>query len=227
MPAAPASVDIPNPSPIEPFMWTLFGRCLTADLGCVPGEIMAFGSSRQSGTVRGWGLMYSPANSRFSMASHNGEPFLVSKTGTQVAPTNANWAFFIRFIGTPKGGVFGDLPPMPKTVRSNPPRLWMSPPIPHSAGLVPVRFSMPDDFSPALVNAVQICKTAENGFGGGDWVQASEGDSNATAAGYSATFSRRTVTLTPMSVQATHSLSTGANVALTPANWSWAFVFVG
>jgi hypothetical protein len=225
---AAAGVDVPNPSPIEPFMWTLFGRCLVADIGCVPGEIMAFASARASGTVRGWGTTYSPANSRFSVGEYTAPPFLVGKDGASSTFTDSRWAFFFRFIGTPKGGLMGAVPPMPKRVRITPPLLWMSAPIPMSAGLGPVHFAMPDDFSPALVNAMYLCKTPELGFSTGDWVPVSEGDNNGSQAGYAATFNRRTVTLSPCtSGMAIHSLIDGSNAAMNINAWSWFFVFVG
>ena len=108
--------------------------------------------------------------------------------------------------------------------------LWMSPPIPFKAGLSPISFACPDDFSPALVNSVYLCKTAEYGYGVGDWVPAQEGDNNATGGGFSATFDGRNVILAPQTFdvqQYTHRLDGTAFAKLTDEYWSWFFVFVG
>ena len=106
----------------------------------------------------------------------------------------------------------------------------MSPPIPLSAGLTPVSFACPDDFTPALVNSVYLCKTAEYGFSVGDWVPVQEGDNNTSSSGFSATFDRRNVTLAPQAFSAgqyTHRLDSSSFSRLTDQHWSWFYVFVG
>jgi len=228
--AGSTASEVANSASIDPFMWTLFGRCLVADGGCQPGDIMAFGSFKGSGTARGWTTAYSPATRRFILGQYLGAPQMSGKDGALFNPTPANWAFFLRFIGTPIGGALG-MPTHPrKRSRAPAPLLWASPEMPFGAGLKPISFACPESFSPALVNALYVCKNAEFGYSVGDWVPVHVDDNNGNGGGFAAVFSNRTVTLAPQAFNAqqyAHSLVDGTFNPLTAANWSWCFVFVG
>jgi hypothetical protein len=219
--------DVANPTPIEPFMWTLFGRCLVADMGYSPGEIVALTCSRGAATVRGWSTSYSPARNMFTLGEDT-LPFFVGKNGASSTMTASRWSLFFRFIGTPKAGPYGRLDVKDKMLRQQPMRLWQSPPVQHAAGLNAINFAMPEGFTPYLVNGIQICTAPELGFGAGDWCVANEGDNNgASYAGYAVSFKDRNCVISPATNQYTHSFLNGANSALTPANWSWSVIFVG
>jgi hypothetical protein len=228
-PLAGSFAEVGNPAGIEPFMWTLYGRCLAADLGCVPGEVMAFASTKQNGSVRGWVTSYSRKTAKFSLSVNTNTPRLVTKTGPEAVPTVASWAFFFRFVGIAQGGL------IPRALGNGrreaaPLAMWMSPPSPFSQDGARA-FACPENFSPALVNSYYLCKTPEYGFGAGDWVVAQEGNNNSQTGGFVATFDGRNAVLTPHGgaaiTQYIHRLDTGAYARMTEANWSWFFLFVG
>jgi hypothetical protein len=228
-PLSGSFAEVANPAGVEPFMWTLYGRCLAADLGCAPGEVMAFGSTKQNGVVRGWFTSYSRKTATFSLSVNTNTPRLITKSGPEAVPTVASWAFFFRFVGIARAGLparsFGN-----GRREAAPLAMWMSPPSPFSQDGVRA-FACPEIFSPVLVNSYYLCKTAEYGFGTGDWVIAQEGNNNSQIGGFAATFDGRSVVLAPYGgaavVQYIHRLDTGAYARMTEANWSWFFLFLG
>jgi hypothetical protein len=222
-----ATQGVGAPAGLTPFMWTLYGRCLVAEGGCQPGDIMAFGSYKGAATVKGWSTSYSRKNSYFTLARYSATPNIVGKDGSVLIPTPGNWALFFRFVAISNG-------PYPTKaigrLRPGPLRMWMSPPVPHSNGLVPVSFACPEGFNPVLANSYYLCKTAEYGYSVGDWVPAQEGNNNGNNGGFSAVFDGRNAVLAPQTFNNTqyiHRLDSVAYALMTPANWSWFFVFVG
>ena len=222
--------EIGCPSDIDPFMWTLFGRCLVADGGCAIGDIMAFGSAKGFGTIRGWTTSYSPDNKKFTLSDYANPPSLVGKASNAFTITLANWSFFFRFVGFQAAGPYGRVNRFKRRTDGEPLSMWMTPHIPFNSGLVPVTLDCGNGFSPSLAFPMYCCKIDEFGFSVGDWVMAQEGNHNSQNGGFSAVFDGNNMTLTPYqntSTQFLHRLDTGAQAVMTPANWSWFYLFVG
>jgi hypothetical protein len=224
-------VEVANPTDLDPHMWTLFGRCLAAEGGCTPGEIMAFGSSK-NGSAAGFVISYSPSRHKFTVTSQNGvQCRCVGKDGTPFVVTPSSWACFLRFSGRSTAAGGGN----PRVMRSGrsagrPLRLWATRQVPFSEGLVPVGAVLDEGFTPVLAQAMCVCKREENGYRVGDWIAAQEGHNiGGGDGGFTAVMDGRTLVLAPnvSHVQKTHSLVDGAWVTMTAANWSWFFVFVG